>query len=64
MSLTEEELIYLRGVANTKWYSVPSFNLDKVSLGLIQKGLLEAAFGRGIYWELTPEGRRALGLPS
>jgi hypothetical protein len=58
--LSDSELQYLRMANNRKRSSV-LFSLNKVTLGLISKGLLEMDTEDGkLWWFLTPEGREAV----
>jgi hypothetical protein len=58
--LSEQEISYLKEVANEKWNSRAMFPFDHISIGLIQKGLLIGEQGRGIFWKLTDAGQAAI----
>lgn len=60
--LTNEELIYLRSVANQRWYSTVPFKLDHISLGLILKGYVVVSPWYND-WEVTEKGRIELSAP-
>jgi hypothetical protein len=59
--LTDEEASYLQQVLTNRWFKDTPFRLDRISLGLVQRGLLELDLTHYLAkWCLTPAGEQAL----
>jgi hypothetical protein len=59
--LTNEEAAYLEKVVQVRTFSDVPFRLDRVSMGLIQRGLLELDVSHYLAkWIVTPAGEQAL----
>lgn len=65
--LTDEEAFYLQQVLTRRRFDDVPFRLDRISIGLVQRGLLELDVTHYLAkWYLTPAGEQALQkrLPS
>jgi hypothetical protein len=59
--LTDEEASYLQQVLTKRWLKDTPFRLNRISLELVQRGLLELDLTHYLAkWYLTPAGERAL----
>jgi hypothetical protein len=59
--LTVDEISYLQQVLTKRWHNDVPFRLDRISLGLVQRGLLELDVSHYLAkWYLTPVGEQAL----